>query len=271
MDKTNKLTFFDGVEFVIWGNIAHCNDVQHDRVFDNYYGLQFSANGIMEYAIDDNELIVDNNYPLIITRPHHKYHYAGVNGKSRHHLFLCFRGERVDQWVKAGLLPNEHVIDIVDHELFTLKMIEIINHLNTPGSRYYHKIVNLIEGLLLMANENSQAANRVINAKIRSLITDIQANPQLEWVWEMEAQRLSMSLGHFRRLFKSETGLSPLQYLLELRVQFAANLLIADNNLSISEIAEKSGFEDNFYFSRMFKKHKKFTPSNYRKHFFLKG
>jgi AraC-like DNA-binding protein len=56
-----------------------------------------------------------------------------------------------------------------------------------------------------------------------------------------------------------------MEYINYLRMNKAASLLI-DSDLNISEIAMTIGFDDSNYFSRLFKKYKKMSPSEMRKH-----
>jgi transcriptional regulator GlxA family with amidase domain len=59
------------------------------------------------------------------------------------------------------------------------------------------------------------------------------------------------------------TGLAPHQYLLEMRLVRARNLLVG-TNLSIKGIAVQTGFEDEHYFSRLFRQKLNVTPSQWR-------
>lgn len=78
------------------------------------------------------------------------------------------------------------------------------------------------------------------------------------------AERFDMSVRTFNRRFKSATGKSPLQYLQEVRIETAKDLL-KTSNLSISEIAFKVGYQDMGHFTGLFKKLLATTPSEYRK------
>lgn len=69
---------------------------------------------------------------------------------------------------------------------------------------------------------------------------------------------------HLRHVFKEITGLAPLQYALNLRMEKARQLL-ADESLCIYEVAHRLGFEDPYYFSRLFKKVTGLAPSEYRR------
>ena len=70
---------------------------------------------------------------------------------------------------------------------------------------------------------------------------------------------------HLRRLFKQATGLTPIDYLMELRLNYAKKLLRENDKLhyTIAEISTASGFDDPNYFSRIFKKKTGKNPSEY--------
>ncbi len=77
------------------------------------------------------------------------------------------------------------------------------------------------------------------------------------------AERFEMSVRSFNRRFKAATNKSPLQYLQEIRIQTAKDLL-KTSNLTISEIAFKVGYSDMGHFTGLFKKLLSTTPSEYR-------
>jgi YesN/AraC family two-component response regulator len=57
-----------------------------------------------------------------------------------------------------------------------------------------------------------------------------------------------------------------MQYIVSKRIGMAKNLLIT-SNLSLYKISEEIGYDNQLYFSRLFKKHSGITPSEYRKQF----
>ena len=73
----------------------------------------------------------------------------------------------------------------------------------------------------------------------------------------------SVSETQLRRLFHRETGLSPMQYLHDLRIAQARNLLL-QGDISVGEVAEICGYSSLFYFSRDFKNRVGAAPSRYR-------
>ena len=76
----------------------------------------------------------------------------------------------------------------------------------------------------------------------------------------------SYSQAYIRRIFLKETGLSPTEYMNNLRIEKAKKLLTNNSQeSSIADIAEQCGFKDPFYFSRVFNKYTGDTPSEYRR------
>ena len=74
-----------------------------------------------------------------------------------------------------------------------------------------------------------------------------------------------ISASSLQRAFAKHFGMSPKQYLIQLRMNRALELL-TENKLSIKEISFICGFTDEKYFSRAFKKKYGFPPSQLRKH-----
>jgi AraC-like DNA-binding protein len=72
-----------------------------------------------------------------------------------------------------------------------------------------------------------------------------------------------LSKFHFSRIFKKHTSYSPYQYLIIVRLNHSRQLLL-NNNYSIKEVADMCGFKRLDYFSAMFKRKFKYSPSTYR-------
>ena len=68
---------------------------------------------------------------------------------------------------------------------------------------------------------------------------------------------------YFRRLFSARLGTSPKQYILDIRIQKARQLL-SEGGLKISAVAELCGFSGSYHFSRVFRQRMGVTPSDYR-------
>jgi AraC-like DNA-binding protein/quercetin dioxygenase-like cupin family protein len=78
------------------------------------------------------------------------------------------------------------------------------------------------------------------------------------------AAETGLSASHFSRLFVNRTGHSPIDYFIQLKIQRACRLL--DNSgWTIADISREMGFDDQFYFSRVFRKVMGMSPNEYRK------
>ena len=82
------------------------------------------------------------------------------------------------------------------------------------------------------------------------------------------ADQSDLSLSHFCLLFKQRNTYTPVEYLTMLRIQEACKLL-SFSMQKVNEIAKEVGYEDAYYFSRVFKKTMGKSPNEYRLH--LKG
>jgi transcriptional regulator GlxA family with amidase domain len=73
----------------------------------------------------------------------------------------------------------------------------------------------------------------------------------------------NVSLSHFFALFKQRTGCAPMDYFTRLRMRHACRLLDT-SSASVKEVAAALGYDDPFYFSRVFKSVNHVAPSKYR-------
>ncbi len=78
------------------------------------------------------------------------------------------------------------------------------------------------------------------------------------------ANHLNYSTSYLYSLFKEDTGYSPINYFNHLKIQEACKYL-SFTDMNIKEISFELGFNDPFYFSRLFKKMMEMSPTEYRK------
>ncbi len=79
------------------------------------------------------------------------------------------------------------------------------------------------------------------------------------------AEHCCVSPCHLTHVFRSVLGVPPMRYIQQMRVDRAKKLL-ADESLYVYEIAQAIGFDDPFYFSRMFKRISGVSPGEFRTH-----
>ena len=98
--------------------------------------------------------------------------------------------------------------------------------------------------------------------EITNLIFDNYSDP--DFTVESISEKTNLSQMHVRRILRSALDISPVEYILHLRLE-KAKAMLKSSDFSISEIALAVGITDPYYFSRLFKKKNGMTPMEYRK------
>lgn len=101
------------------------------------------------------------------------------------------------------------------------------------------------------------------DSRIQLVIDYLVLHPTKKYSTEFLCNLADLSESSFRRLFKEQTGKTPTQFILELKLLTASKQLI-ESSLPINQIAYTTGFESSNYFIRCFKKNFGVTPSQYR-------
>lgn len=77
------------------------------------------------------------------------------------------------------------------------------------------------------------------------------------------SERFKYSPEHLIKLFKRYANTTPIRYLTELRINAACRLL-SEGRLSVSSVGKQVGYDDIFYFSKLFKQHRGVSPAAYK-------
>lgn len=101
------------------------------------------------------------------------------------------------------------------------------------------------------------------SSRIKKMMTYIENHYAENITLKSIATSASISERECNRHFQKQIHETPLQYLQEFRIDNAANLLL-HSDMSITDVALKSGFENSSYFSKVFKQHMHCTPKVYR-------
>ncbi len=112
-------------------------------------------------------------------------------------------------------------------------------------------------------SENVHASESMDLLRIGKAIAFLETNYAEKISLPQLAATSHLSERQFCRIFKQCLGRSPIEHLLEVRIQHASSLL-RESPMSVTEIAFACGFSDGNYFTRCFKKHLKQSPTQYR-------
>ena len=124
---------------------------------------------------------------------------------------------------------------------------------------FFHEIRNLREP----ASIGEQGATRHPDEVIAQIQIWLQDNLNRDIAFADLAAQFDLSNRTFNRRFKNAVGKTPAQYLLELRMNFACDLL-KNSDLNIAEVAQLSGFADSSWFATRFRQWSGSTPGAYR-------
>ncbi|MCL1688926.1 helix-turn-helix domain-containing protein [Elizabethkingia anophelis] len=109
-----------------------------------------------------------------------------------------------------------------------------------------------------------EAKYRKISDKIIKYKEIIIENYSQNFTIEQYAEKLKITKEILNQLCKDETGLTAKQFQLDLKITEAKRLLLY-SSLNTGEISFKLGFEDQSYFSRIFRKKTKHSPADFQK------
>jgi AraC family transcriptional regulator len=125
--------------------------------------------------------------------------------------------------------------------------------------------VHLIRHVSAPRQPTRRSDGALSRAKLRAVVEYVEEHLDAGLTLEQMAAVAHLSAYHFARQFKVATGQPPHQYLITRRVERAQQLLHADRDLSLAEIAASVGFADQSHFSHHFKRVVGVTPRQFRR------
>ena len=173
-------------------------------------------------------------------------------------------GGQVDE-VALGLVflfsDRNRLIKIVNNIRIMRAVQRIVNELEAKSSYYQLLVVMYYAELLILINRHMEEAILPIctNDALKKSITFLHQHYQMNISMADVARHCGISERYLRILFSQHLQLSPLDYLNQLRINKAIDLL-RNTELSIKEISFQCGFQSPQYFSRIFKQQTGKTP-----------
>lgn len=203
-------------------------------------------------------------------------------------LFDCLRSGTSEECERMAGRYFDWMIDTYDEKNMSvrLKTLEFVlwaeheAYLNGGLTYHFEERENYLP-LIMGAKNNSELrgwfvekfgeANRNMctrkeeheNQLVRKAQNYIQENYQKDLSLDEVSRQLDLSPYYFSKLFKEETGSNFVEYVTNLRIARAKELLAGDG-CSMKEICAEVGYSDPNYFSRIFKKNVGVTPTEYR-------
>lgn len=231
----------------------------------NYYELIYIKQGSLTYLKRNKEHTLKAG-SIIIYKPYTKQHYTLKACLKTEAYILSFNCSNI----KELLAPYE--LKTKEYELEPSVIISnifknILVELQKKQEHFINIVDYLFKVLLLSLNRALHQKAKVAlitNNAFDDLIVNINANYQKDWKLESMSRICQMSKSNFILAFKKRFNTTPKQYILDLRIAKAKDLLL-HTSLTIKEIALIVGFTDQLYFSRYFKNKEQLAPSEWQR------
>ena len=251
---------------VICGGCEHTTpDFEIDRKDFPYYCVEFVAKGAGSVTLNDNgyELKAGS---VFFYGPGFRQRITSVPEQPMIKYFVNFTGSSVRQILKKHILPLGTAIHINRPDEIARILDDLLIH-GLSDSPYKLRICSIILEYLLyriaeMAASETDSPSRAFGTyqNCRQYIKDnfLTLN-SLKGV----ADACMIDQAYLCRLFKRFDTQSPYQYLLNLKMAYAADRF-QEAGVLVKEIAHKLGFEDQFHFTRVFKKFFGISPRSFK-------
>lgn len=142
--------------------------------------------------------------------------------------------------------------------------------------RYYMMKTYAVQMLLFLIRDQeqprevkpvSQYSFESVNRKyvVEKIIDYFEDHYEEKISLDQIASNMYLSPFYVSKIFKAETGDTPIHYLIDIRLEKAKELLERDRQISIQEAAAKVGYDDAYHFSKLFKKKFGVSPSAVRR------
>lgn len=156
-------------------------------------------------------------------------------------------------------------VSYLDNTGFLINIANTI-HLNFLQKEYNYESINqkFIEIVFeYIERLSGKSYHYEFVRKLKDVITQNFEDPLFKI--PLEVKKMGISFDYMRHCFKEETGMTPLEYLTQIRIEQAKYYLQNSSVYSIGEIANMCGFSDQYYFSRVFKKSLGCSPYDYKR------
>jgi AraC-like DNA-binding protein len=263
------MDYFDDLSFFHFNHLKK-HQVMHDRRFHTH-ALNYAHSGTIQWQREDNRPLVLKAPVAYWTWPGTRFRYGVEPPATWDHYYVSFIGSRVSQWRETGLFPvdtaTEPFIQITEPDAFRRAFDELLAVLGQHPKRN-PQAVHLLEGLLLRLHRQPSIETVVHprRREMKALIRRIREHPEYRWECAREAKEIGMTSTHLRRLFGAFTGLPPVQFINKCRLDRAA-LLLRSGDLPVKQIADRCGFDDIHYFTKLFSREHGMPPAAYRRAF----
>lgn len=247
------------------------------------YEINFILNGkgVKRIVGDHIEEIDDVELVLVGPNLYHGWELNKCKNKGIHEITIQFHNDLFSESLldRRIMMPIKDMFNRSNHGILFSKRTgmeladRIVKISKLDGMDYFLEIISILHD---MANSRNQRLLSTFTVDYDTFEDDDKMKLVYEYIQKNFSNKItlddvsdiaSMSPVSFNRFIKKRTNKTFVNYLNDIRVGYAARWLV-EKDLSISEIAFKSGFNNIANFNRIFKSIKNTTPSQYREEFY---
>lgn len=219
------------------------------------------------FQIESSEVQEVSAGDTLILKPDTKHRYTPDKESGWKECWIGLRGSYISQLLEqpSFLSGKSHITPL--RSVMFKKIILDIRELVLNEKVGYQSLIASQALSLLVLLHNSSKHDALVGKRIERIIQSakhlIQQKQNLQLDMNQVAVELGVSYSWFRKNFKQYTGQSPHQYLLQLHIQSACELLMK-TTMPVKQIAYQLGFESSGYFCRLFKAKVGLSPKQFR-------
>lgn len=245
-------------------DVKEWHSTPHSHQFTELFYIK-EGNG--SFLIDGKEVPVSKR-DLIIINPNIQHTEMSSETNSLEYLALGFDGFSFTS-PKDTIYHNSAHIHPERENSFEKILDIILKEMNDKQNNYEIVCQNLLEILIIQIIREGdytfqETESKRINSNVFSTKNYIDKNFKEEITLEKLADISHMNKYYLAHSFKEAFGISPIEYLNDIRIN-EAKILLETTDYSIAEISDVIGFSSQSYFSQFFKAKLSKTPSTYRK------
>lgn len=258
----------DGVDLNMYQcGIEQCHS-GHDAgpSLRDHYLIHYILEGSGSFSLDNKEYILSKGQGFLIP-PNVITYYQADYDTPWTYVWVGFHGLKAETYLQRANMTRENPIfnyqgNTLRDYIFQMMDVDTFSPYRDLQLQGY--LFLFISELIKNSPNDAFSQNSTTDIYIKEAITFIENNYSRPIKISDIANNLSIDRSYFASIFKKTLQKTPQEFLLEYRMNKACELM-RNLNLSISNIAHSVGYTDAFNFSKMFKKIKGTSPSDYRK------
>lgn len=230
--------------------------------------LLFVASGKTHFYIGGKDQIVTAGH-MVLFQPKEEQHYEYFGEDKPEVYWVHFTGSSVKEILRSYDIPlDEHIFFAGTPAAYTQLFKNMIEELQNCKVGYREMLEMNLRQLFLMIQRTRLEKPPLVTTAVQQEMDFARQyfhehyNEPINIEEYAQSRHTSISL--FMRNFKKVYGVSPKQYILNIRMNNAQNLL-ESTDYTVAEIAAIVGYDNALYFSRIYHKQKGQAPSDYRK------